>query len=209
MARTMARTRWRWKRGISCVALQSCEPRASRLPLTLLSRPESRIGCLSTLSALHHPSADCSTSALDRRRRDVVMSMVRPSPPHAVTVRASRQYRSGNRNCALYPGICAPYVLVTCWQALGRLDSELRKLGIWEFVGPSCCDPRGVLGNSETRNLEFGGRPLGSDPRGGLGDAASETRKLGIWNMPRSILESAHSESWNLEFAEEYPGICP
>jgi hypothetical protein len=139
------------------------------------------------------------------------------------------------------------------------------------------CDPRGVLGNSETRNLEFGG-PLGSDPRGVLGNSetrnlesgdplglrprrgprssetrklgiwnlgvpllclgpkrqegasetrklgiwnlgavpwartqegASETRKLGIWNMPRSILESAHSESWNLEFAEEYPGICP
>jgi hypothetical protein len=40
-------------------------------------------------------------------------------------------------------------------------------------------------------------------------EGASETRKHGIWNLPRNILESAHSESWNLEFAEEYPGICP
>ena len=70
------------------------------------------------------------------------------------------------------------------WARTQEGASETRKLGIWN-VCPSRPDPRGGLGNSETRNLEFGG-PLGSDPRGGLGN--SETR--------------------NLEFAREYPGIC-
>ena len=54
--------------------------------------------------------------------------------------------------------------------------SETRKLGIWNMGVPLTEDVRrGGLGNSETRNLEFGG-PLGSDPRGGLGN--SETRNL-------------------------------
>ena len=94
--------------------------------------------------------------------------------------------------------------------------------GIWDSMFPSALDRRGGLGNSKTRNLEFGG-PLGEDCSSetrklgiwNLGvspdrtqEGASETRKLGIWNLRNSILESAHSESWNLEFAEEYPGIC-
>jgi len=29
---------------------------------------------------------------------------------------------------------------------------------------------------------------------------APETRKLGIWNLQRSILESTHLETWNLDF---------
>jgi hypothetical protein len=100
-------------------------------------------------------------------------------------------------------------ILESVLPTLASLRYKTRKHGIWEFVGPSCCDRRGVLGNSETRNLEFGspsaldrrgglgnsetrnlelgGRPLGSDPRAG----ASETRKLGI-----------------SEYAQEYPGIC-
>ena len=74
-----------------------------------------------------------------------------------------------------------------------------------EFGGPLGSDPRGGLGNSETRNLEFGG-PLGSDPRGGLGN--SETRNL---EFAREYVPGicTYSESWNLEFAEEYPGIFP
>ena len=128
------------------------------------------------------------------------------------------RYRSGNRNCSLYSGICA----LRTYKALGCIT-----LGIREFL----VDPRGgVLGNSETGNLEFGG-PSGLDParggrlgknsetrnleygcpsetedvrRGGLGrnselefggplnpgfglgpnvEGASETRKLGIWNL--------------------------
>ena len=77
-----------------------------------------------------------------------------------------------------------------------------------EFV----VDPRGgVLGNSETGNLEFEG-PSGLDPaRGGLGNSESgicpgvsrnlhTSRNLGIWNLrTRSILESAHEETRNLE----------
>ena len=75
-----------------------------------------------------------------------------------------------------------------------------RNLGIWNLrsTGVSWNLPtRGI-----TRNLEIGVPPR--TYRGAL-----ESWKLGIWNLPGSILESAHSESWNLEFAEEYPGICP
>jgi hypothetical protein len=105
-------------------------------------------------------------------------------------------------------------------------------------VRPSCCDPRGVLGNSETRNLEFGSPsplPWTEEARGGLGNSETRnlefgpslglgpkrgprklgnsesgicpgvswnlhTRNLGIWNLQRSILESAHEETWNLDF---------
>ncbi len=49
-------------------------------------------------------------------------------------------------------------------------NSETRNL---EFGGPLGSDPKGVLGNSETRNLESGD-PLDLDPGGALGP-----RKLG------------------------------
>ena len=121
-----------------------------------------------------------------------------------------------------------PTLLVRRWQALGirlgnlesgnnlcvRLaatqegSSETRKLGIWNLGVPLLClGPKRQEGASETRKLGIWN--LGAVPWARTQEGASETRKLGIWNMPRSILESAHSESWNLEFAEEYPGICP
>ena len=87
-------------------------------------------------------------------------------------------------------------------------SSETRKLGIWNLGVPLLClGPKRQEGASETRKLGIWN--LGAVPWARTQEGASETRKLGIWNMPRSILESAHSESWNLEFAEEYPGICP
>ena len=66
------------------------------------------------------------------------------------------------------------------------------------------------LGNSESG---IGGPSLGLGPKRGprkLGNSESgicpgvswnlHTRNLGIWNLQRSILESAHEETWNLEF---------
>jgi len=83
--------------------------------------------------------------------------------------------------------ICGSLICCECDPRGVLGNSETRNL---EFGSPSPLpwteEARGGLGNSETRNLEFGGRPLGSDPRGGLGN--SETR--------------------NLEYAQEYPGIC-
>ena len=106
-------------------------------------------------------------------------------------------------------------ILESVLPTLASLRYKTRKLGIWEFVGPSCCDPRGVLGNSETRNLEFGSPsplPWTEEARGGLGN--SETRNH--WNLgavpcalgsdPRGGL--GNSETRNLEYAQEYPGIC-
>jgi hypothetical protein len=92
-------------------------------------------------------------------------------------------------------------------------------------------DPRGGLGNSETRNLEYAQEYPGICTLGILESGicrgvswnlpmrkhgiwilgslcgppcshggAPETRKLGIWNLQRSILESAHLETWNLDF---------
>ena len=128
----------------------------------------------------------------------------------------------------------------------GLGNSETRNL---EFV---CPPDRTQEGASETRKLRITGiwGPLGSEPDRGplkLGNSESgicrgvsrnlHTRNLGIWNLRRSILESAHEETKNLEigvppwthrgaleswklatqklgicfyleFAEEYPGIC-
>jgi hypothetical protein len=92
-------------------------------------------------------------------------------------------------------------------------------------------DPRGGLGNSETRNLEYAQEYPGICTLGILESGicrgvswnlpmrkhgiwilgslcgppcshggAPETRKLGIWNLQRSILESTHLETWNLDF---------
>ena len=68
-------------------------------------------------------------------------------------------------SAALYP---------TC-KVSPRGRPETRNLGIWH-LGSLRVGPERAPGNSETRNLEFGG-PLGLDPaRGGLGN--SETRNL-------------------------------
>ena len=118
--------------------------------------------------------------------------------------------------------------------------SETRKLGVCVTLqtGPKR-GPR-KLGNSETGIWG----PLGSEPESGprkLGNSESgicpgvsrnlHTRNLGIWNLRRSILESAHEETRNLEIGfpprtyrgaleswklgnsesgicREYPGIC-
>ena len=66
------------------------------------------------------------------------------------------------------------------------------------------------LGNSESG---IWGPSLGLGPKRGprkLGNSESgicpgvswnlHTRNLGIWNLQRSILESAHEETWNLDF---------
>ena len=118
------------------------------------------------------------------------------------------EYRSGNRNCSLYSGIFALYP--TC-KVSPRGRPETRKLGILILGVPPRSDPRGAPGNSETRNLEFGG-PSGLD----LQEEASETRKLGIWNLgvPWARTQEGASETrklgiWNLPGPREYvPGIC-
>ena len=92
------------------------------------------------------------------------------------------------------------------WGSLGLGPKRgPRKLGNWESgiwgsfgLGPKR-GPR-KLGNSES-GIWLSSRP---DREGAL-----ESRKLGIWNLHNSILESAHLEYyWNLDVAEEYPGIC-
>ena len=112
--------------------------------------------------------------------------------------------------------ICGSLICCECDPRGVLGNSETRNL---EFGGPSPLpwteEARGGLGNSETRNLEFGGRPLrlGLGPKRGprkLGNSESgicpgvswnlHTRKLGIWNLQRSILESTHLETWNLDF---------
>ena len=148
---------------------------------------------------------------------------------------ATRQYRSGNRNCALYSGICAPYVgkphllhSESSGFLLLRPKRGPRKLGnsesgIWGSIW-------GSLGLGPKR----GPRKLGNSESGICGTVSwnLHTRILGIWKWRRSILESAHMESRNLdtgnsmvatadpqrglgnsetrklEFAKEYPVIC-
>jgi hypothetical protein len=119
-------------------------------------------------------------------------------------------YRETKRKAGPQPSPPGPISGNLCVRLAATQEgsSETRKLGIWNLGVPLLClGPKRQEGASETRKLGIWN--LGAVPWARTQEGASETRKLGIWNMPRSILESAHSESWNLEFAEEYPGICP
>ena len=96
-------------------------------------------------------------------------------------------------------------------RACPRGSSETRKLGIWNYIGrPSGLDPRGGprnLGNSESGiwvslclGPKRGPRKLGNSESGIWGS-------LGL-GPKRGTRKLANSETRNLEFAEEYPGIC-
>ena len=92
-------------------------------------------------------------------------------------------------------------ILESVLPTLASLRYKTRKLGIWEFVGPSCCDPRGVLGNSETRNLEFGS-PSALDRRGGLGNSETRNLELGgrpLGSDPRGVLGNSETRLGNSE----------
>ena len=103
-----------------------------------------------------------------------------------------------------------------------NLEAHARnnEFGNW---GPSADLPRG-LGILETRNLEFareypGICTLGILESGICGGVSWNLpmRKQGIWKLgslhgsadpQRGLLNLGNSETRNLEFAEEYPGIC-
>ena len=80
-------------------------------------------------------------------------------------------------------------------------------------------DPRGGLGNSETRNLEYAQEYPGICTLGILESGICRgvswnlpMRKHGIWILGSLSADPrrgpGNSETRNLEFAEEYPGVC-
>jgi len=105
---------------------------------------------------------------------------------------ASRQYRSGNRNCALNTGI---RVVPTLRYALAPRYIDTRK-----FVGPSLAATQ--EGSSETRKLGIWNQGV---PWARTQEGSSETRKLGIWKLgvPWARTQEGPSETrklgiWNL-----------
>ena len=188
--------------------------------------PHMRAVCRLECGFCHaYSKASARARALCLERKPRTKSTSSHGRPAVGALPATRKYRSGNRNCALYSGICAVPTLA--------LHSET---WIWEFVGPSCCvlrvpkrGPR-KIGNSESGIWDT--ICLGPNRWTEEQEGASETRKLGIWNLgvPWARTQVGCSSEtrklgiWNLgdvppdrtqegasetrKLCREYPGIC-